>query len=245
MKPITKALLNGALPADRAPFTEVRLAAEEAKRILKQGIRIQSLVDAELLPPLIERMTQIQEWHLAEHDPKLVLDMKYATEDNFLGRVLYPDDRAFLLAEVADALSAARRRLEKLDLGLKVYDAFRPTWVQQEMWKAFPNPEFVADPDGDSSNHCKGTAVDCWVVDRWGRELAKPTGFDQFGKEARRDYMDLPIDVLKHRAIVEDALRCEGFQPLASEFWHYDFPLPDSVVIRSYSPYGATEQDAA
>ncbi|HSN91275.1 MAG TPA: M15 family metallopeptidase, partial [Anaeromyxobacteraceae bacterium] len=66
--------------------------------------------------------------------PDAVLDVRYATADNFLGRRLYPEARCLLLRPVAERLARAAARLQREGLRLRVYDCYRPLSVQRQMW---------------------------------------------------------------------------------------------------------------
>ena len=125
-----------------------------------------------------------------------------------------------------------QEKLQKRGLGLKVYDAYRPRFVQKRLWEVFPNPRFVADPTV-GSKHSRGASVDVTLVDEEGRELPMPTPFDEFTQKAYRDFTDLPPAVLANRELLETVMKEEGFIPLPAEWWHFDdiewdkYPLED------------------
>ena len=153
----------------------------------------------------------------------VALDLRYATTSNFLHTQLYPVAKAFLRAPVAQALADVERDLARDGLGVKVFDAYRPYSVTVKMWEPIKNPDYVADP-AKGSRHNRGAAVDLTLIDlRTGRELAMPTGFDDFTPRARNDFNDLPAEVIANRAKLRDVMTRHGFEPLRSEWWHYDF----------------------
>lgn len=155
--------------------------------------------------------------------PAIVVDVRYATPDNFMKRPLYPVARAFLRAPAAAALRRAQAELEQQGLGLKVFDAYRPYRVTEQMWELIRNPDYVADPK-KGSRHNRGAAVDVTLVDlATGRELPMPTGYDSFEPAAAHAYEDLPEDVRRNRALLRSVMEKHGFDPLPSEWWHYDF----------------------
>ncbi|MCS7013699.1 MAG: D-alanyl-D-alanine dipeptidase [Chloroherpetonaceae bacterium] len=156
-------------------------------------------------------------------NPRILIEMRYATANNFMKKAVYKSARCLLQRSVAERLSRVQERLEKLGYGLKIYDAYRPLSAQWELWKVVPNPTFVADPR-KGSKHNRGAAVDLTLVDREGNEVEMPTEYDAFVKEARSDYMDLPPHILRHRQILHDAMKAEGFLPNPSEWWHFDDP---------------------
>jgi zinc D-Ala-D-Ala dipeptidase len=160
---------------------------------------------------------------LAEAVPGARLDLRYATEDNFMGRPLYPVARAFLRRPAAEALAAAHAELAAQGLGVKVFDAYRPYRVTVAMWEQIGDPDYVADP-AQGSRHNRGAAVDVTLFELdGGRELLMPTPYDDFTRRAHHDFGELPEQVLANRALLRRTLERHGFAPLASEWWHYDF----------------------
>ena len=156
-------------------------------------------------------------------DSTIIIDLKYATPNNFVGQVLYDSDRCFLRQVTAERLVRVQRALQKRGLGLKIWDGYRPHSVQFKMWELVPNPDFVGNPY-KGSRHNRGAAVDVTLVDSLGNELEMPTPFDDFTDKARRRYKKLPPHILKNRQILEDAMKAQGFIPLTSEWWHFDDP---------------------
>lgn len=153
--------------------------------------------------------------------PDMVIAMQYATPDNFTGKALYDCNRCFLTETTARKLAKARMELKKQQLGLKVWDCYRPLSVQKLFWSLVPDPRYVADP-AKGSRHNRGTAVDVTLVDSQGNELPMPTRFDDFSAKASRDNMDLPMQILKNREALENAMKKAGFLPLPTEWWHFD-----------------------
>ena len=151
------------------------------------------------------------------------LQIHYATDRNFMKRQLYPEARAFLRAPAARALVEIQKELAPLGVGIKVWDAYRPYSVTEAMWEPIQNPDYVADP-AKGSRHNRGAAVDLTLVFlNAGDHLTMPTAYDDFTKRASHDYMQLPKTVLARREQLEDVMVRHGFEPLPSEWWHYDF----------------------
>ena len=151
------------------------------------------------------------------------LDIRYATADNFMKKSLYPVAKAYLRAPVARALANVHRELATRGLGIKVYDAYRPYRVTEAMWEPIRNPDYVADP-AKGSRHNRGAAVDLTLIDlKSGAELPMPTGYDDFSERAAHAFTDLPPETLANRAILREVMTKHGFEPLPSEWWHYDF----------------------
>jgi D-alanyl-D-alanine dipeptidase len=151
------------------------------------------------------------------------LDVRYATANNFMKKPLYPSAKAYLRAPAADALLAVQRDLAPRGLGIKVFDGYRPYRVTEAMWEPIQNPDYVADP-AKGSRHNRGAAVDLTLIElRTGAELPMPTVYDDFTERAAHAFTDLPPDALANRALLRDVMTRHGFDPLPSEWWHYDF----------------------
>ncbi len=162
-------------------------------------------------------------------DPSILLDLRYATTNNFTGKKVYAADRCFLNSDVAKRLVAVQHDLRKKGLGLKLFDCYRPFSVQKIFWSFVPDPQFVAKPvekNGhpiSGSRHNKGFAVDLTLIDASGKEIPMPTGFDDFTSKAHRSWND-DATLHKNMLLLEDAMVAHGFEPLPSEWWHFDGP---------------------
>lgn len=168
---------------------------------------------------------------LAELDPDLVLNLRYAREDNFLGRAVYDEARCLLVPDAARRLLAAERILREQGYRLVVWDCYRPLSVQREMWRLLPDPTYVADP-AKGSRHNRGAAVDVGLLMADGRPVALPTEHDDFTPRAHRDATDLPAEAIASRARLERAMVEAGWSPLPSEWWHFDAPGWEQHSVR-------------
>ena len=164
-------------------------------------------------------------------DSSLVLDIRYATSNNFAGRQVYPSPRCYLREDIARRLLAVQKQLRAKGLGLKVYDCYRPFSVQEEFWRIMPDQRYVMQPTRDengrmvkSSRHNRGAAVDVTLVDKAGRELAMPTEYDDFTEKAHRGSPLASSQARKNSAQLEKAMVAQGFDPLPTEWWHFDGP---------------------
>jgi len=156
-------------------------------------------------------------------DPTIVVDLRYATSRNLIGRPLYPPGLPALVRPTTAArLAEAQRILRARGYGLKIWDAYRPMAAQMELWQHSHDGTFVADPlDGNGSLHTWGVAVDATLVDAAGRDIAMPTGFDEFTPAAKLHYDgDNPI-VKFHLKILVQAMKRAGFYGMRSEWWHF------------------------
>ncbi len=155
-------------------------------------------------------------------DNSIVIDLKYATSDNFLKHKLYSDNHAKLLPHVADALAKAQQEFLAHGVSIKVWDAYRPLRVQEIMWHKLPDERYVSNP-AKGGRHTRGTAVDLTLVDATtGEELKMPTAFDNFTSLAHRDVEYSDAEIKRNYLLLDSIMIKHGFVGLQTEWWHYD-----------------------
>lgn len=169
--------------------------------------------------------------------PKVKVELKYSTTDNFFGKDVYGDlENAYLQPEVVQMLARAYGYLQEVDpeLTLLIYDAVRPLSVQQILWDNLDKPDnlkrlYVADPK-EGSLHNFGVAVDLTLVDKeTGQPLDMGTKYDYFGYAA---YPDREIQMLRegkikkehveNRRLLRSVMVQAGFLSIGSEWWHFN-----------------------
>lgn len=170
--------------------------------------------------------------------PPLLAEVRYATRYNFTGRALYPRPSLWMRKETALALAGVQHDLARRGLGLKIYDAYRPLSVQKSMWEMIRDERYVSNPAKNLGRHTRGTAVDVTLVDKLGRELPMPSGYDEFSPRAHRDYPGGTAEQRANRATLERAMARRGFIPYPEEWWHFDlegwesFPACDIGLVQ-------------
>jgi D-alanyl-D-alanine dipeptidase len=160
---------------------------------------------------------------LMELDPRPLFELRYASPYNFLGKTLYEQLNPKLRCPVALALQEVQRNLAQQGLGLKVWDAYRPLRVQQEMWNAIRDPRYVSDPAVNAGRHTRGTAVDVTLVDQRGQPLPMPTDFDDFSEAAHQEAVGIEPERAENARRLRKAMATRGFDAFASEWWHFDW----------------------
>ncbi|MBN2497659.1 MAG: M15 family metallopeptidase [Deltaproteobacteria bacterium] len=179
--------------------------------------------------------------------PGLRVELKYSTTDNFLHADVYGSlERCYLQRDAAEMLAAAAAQLAKLrpDLRLLAYDCVRPVSVQRRMWKVVkgtPQQPYVADPNTRTGSiHNYGCAVDLTLADAQGKPLDMGTPFDYFGQAAQPRHEaglvqsgKLSTEQLANRLLLRLIMARAGFQPIASEWWHFNC-APNSVARKKY-----------
>jgi D-alanyl-D-alanine dipeptidase len=173
------------------------------------------------------------------------LDIRYASENNFLKKNLYGrHTRCFLHKFAAVMLTRAAENLERTSQNTKllIFDCLRPAAVQKELWAGVVGTEqekYVADP-AQGSIHSYGLAVDLSLINTQGQELSMGTGFDDFSllsepalEEKYLKQGRLTAEHIKNRKLLRSVMVEAGFLPLAAEWWHFD-ALPKEQVRKSY-----------
>ncbi len=154
--------------------------------------------------------------------PGIILDLKYATIDNFMHQKLYPTvTTTFLRKPAAEALKKVMIDLKELNLSIKIFDAYRPYSITEKMWEMVKDDRYAADPT-KGSGHNRGAAVDITLIDlETKKELPMGTGFDNFSDTAHASFIHLSKEVLKNRDLLKNIMEKYGFIRLSTEWWHF------------------------
>jgi zinc D-Ala-D-Ala dipeptidase len=144
---------------------------------------------------------------------------------------------------VAAALGRVQRRLRTGDLGLRVFDGYRPVratlamvdWAERTGRRTLLDSGYIA----RRSRHNLGVAVDLTLVDLVsGMEVPMGTPFDTFNEAAHT--ANAEGRVRRYRQILVQAMESEGFTNFDQEWWHFSYPVEGAVpfdrVIRLESP---------
>lgn len=162
---------------------------------------------------------------LTKLDPTIRLDIRYATKNNFLGKAVYKQRRAFLQRPAAEALVRVNQALRKQGYGLVVFDGYRPWSVTKVFWDATSADKkvFVADPS-KGSRHNRGCAVDLSLFDLTTGELVKMPGeYDEMTERSHINYECATPEAKRFRETLRAAMEAEGFAVFEPEWWHYDY----------------------
>lgn len=155
--------------------------------------------------------------------PGIVLDIRYATANNFTGRKIYNLARAYARKPVAAALKKAQAEFNQQGIGIKIYDGYRPYKATVKFYEEYHDTTYVASPYR-GSRHNRGCALDMTIVDlKTGSEIPMPTPYDSFQKEA---WPSTPVNdpqIRKNRELLISVMERNGFKVNASEWWHFDF----------------------
>ena len=156
-----------------------------------------------------------------DYIPDVTVDLRYATADNFTGRVIYTYQDAWLRYATVRKLARAQEQLADRGYRLCIWDAFRSAGAQQALWEACPDGNYVADPAKGYSGHTRGDTVDVTLVTAVGEPVEMPSGFDDFSALADREYSDVSPAAAEHAALLEAVMESCGFVGYDKEWWHY------------------------
>ncbi len=165
-------------------------------------------------------------YNLQQIIPGIIVDLRYASSQNFVRKSLYPVDAAapFLRLPAAKALQLVQQELKTEGLGLKIFDAYRPYSVTVQFWELVKDERYVANP-AKGSGHNRGLAIDLTIINlSTGKEVDMGTGFDNFTDTAHHSFTQLSQSVLQNRKRLKEVMMKYGFQPLETEWWHYYWP---------------------
>jgi zinc D-Ala-D-Ala dipeptidase len=151
---------------------------------------------------------------------QLVIDLAYATPRNITGKPIYRSTACYLHTEAATKLSRAVMLAQAIGLGIKVFDAFRPSEAQWLLWNACPDPNFLADPRRGSP-HSRGAAIDLTLLDAAGRELEMGTPFDAFTPLSHHANTEISAEAQRNRFILLGLMSAAGWDFYRNEWWHY------------------------
>ena len=158
------------------------------------------------------------------------LDLRYASADNLTGAPIYARPLCLLHADAVPLLLRAIALAAGLGLRLRLFDAFRPVEAQWRLWRALPDPLYIADPRL-GSNHSRGTAVDLTLADAAGRPLAMGTGFDDMTPLSHHGRTELPPEVQRHRALLAGVMAGAGWRCYPYEWWHYQIERAETYPL--------------
>ncbi len=213
----------------------LRKGMKKQKKIVLFGILLVAFFI--LMPNVWAQMPAVNEIQglvrVTDLDPNIVVDLRYATNNNFTHQQVYPTAVCLLRKETAQKLAEANAEFMKDGYRIKIWDAYRPPSVQEILWNIMPDERYVAPPSKGGSRHNRGGAVDMTLVDAQGRELEMPTGFDDFTPKAAPSSKVMSRKARKNVDYLNGIMSKHGFKQYENEWWHFDdvdwrsYPLVD------------------
>lgn len=214
---------------------------EEKKNLVKkEAVTIQEKIEDPVPPDYMTDtvLSRYSQMGLVEMlDSRIEVDLRYATENNFMKSLLYDTlNRLFVQKDVGGRLIKCQDYLDSIQPGfhLKIFDGVRPLLVQREMWDAMDTVpaglrgKFVSNPIY-GSGHNYGTSVDLTICDSTGAELDMGAGYDDFRDIAfpsKEAYFlksgELSKEQYENRKLLRKVMRFQKFYNIPSEWWHFN-----------------------
>ena len=186
--------------------------------------------------------------------PSIVIEMRYGTNNNFTGRPIpgYGSRQAVITIATANALKKVQKELNKLGLGLKIFDAYRPQkavnyfmkWSDQPSDtimknKYYPNLKkntlFDLGYIASKSGHTRGSTIDVTLLYESGPEKGKEVDmgseWDLFGVRSGYSYVAISMIQKENRRLLRELMIAHEFLPYDKEWWHFSLknePYPDT-----------------
>ncbi len=199
---------------------------------------IPSIVEEKKISPIEEQMLKQGLINIRDLDSSIFVELKYSTNDNFVGTDVYGDlTNAYLQRMPAEKLLKASQLLKEKypNYRLLVYDAARPLSIQKIFWNLLDSipparrKDYVSDPK-EYSIHNFGSAVDLTIFNlERNQVLDMGTKYDYFGDLA---YPKLESVLLKkgklsktqieNREVLRQVMQQAGFSKIESEWWHFN-----------------------
>jgi len=162
---------------------------------------------------------------LIKLDPTIKLDIRYATDNNLVGRPVYTQARAFLQRPAAEALVKVNNELKPLGYGLLIFDGYRPWSVTKIFWDITPieDKKFVANPK-EGSRHNRGCAIDLSLYNIiTGKEIKMTGEYDEMSERSYPNYKGGTDKQREMRDLLLSKMETNGFKVYEFEWWHFDF----------------------
>ncbi|MGK0314840.1 MAG: D-alanyl-D-alanine dipeptidase [Saprospiraceae bacterium] len=191
------------------------------QEIVTESKKVETPIEQGLPVERIKIDYDTTQWKEITERSGAVLDMRYATDNNFTKNQIYPCPRCFLRPVMADKILTLQKDIKKkYGMSLKLFDCYRPRPAQQKLWDIVPDARYVTPPD-KGSMHNRGLAVDMTLVGKDGKELDMGTEYDFFGQEAYTTNTNLPKHVLKNRKVMTKLMEIHGMKGIRTEWWHF------------------------
>ena len=163
---------------------------------------------------------------ITEKEYDVVLDIRYATANNFTGKPIYKKPVCYLHPDAASALKKAISLAKEQGYRFKIFDGYRPFEVQQELWNNNPDPNFISNPQTGAIPHVRGVAVDLNLIDKDGNELSMGTRFDEFNEKSHLGRTDISKTEQANRYLLLGIMTTAGWDFYSKEWWHFQLFKP-------------------
>jgi len=179
--------------------------------------------------------------YLSDIDKSIQVDLRYLGTNNFIGKPIngYHSNCVIMTKKTAIALRKIQHKIQKDNLSLKIFDAYRPqeavnhfvawskitedTLQKQEYYPKIPKKHlFKEGYIATKSGHSRGSTIDVTLVDtNTGKELDMGSNYDFFGEESNTYYKNITSAQKKNRLLLRKIMIDNGFKPYNKEWWHF------------------------
>ena len=165
---------------------------------------------------------------------EVLIDLRYSTSKNFTKQKVFLSNECYIHKVAYEHLDLAVQIAKKQSLKFKIFDAYRPVYVQKKLWECLPDPNFIAPPD-KGSPHSRGVAIDITLVNSDNKELDMGTGFDEFSRLSYHGCLDITKEAYKNRLMLLGIMTDAGWDFFRNEWWHYqlynskNFPIVNDI----------------
>jgi len=184
---------------------------------------------------------------LSQYDVKV--SMKLSTDETSIGEPFYSRNLCLLQYDTVLKLVKAIDMFKAKGYTIVIYDAYRPTSVQQRWFDVIRVHKWVADPSrGMGGIHDRGTAIDMSLIDKNGNELEMPTPMHTFTEASARDSQEMTATARANMDYMARVMVNCGFTYINSEWWHFqcvntknylptDHPIDDIPLVPSENQF--------
>lgn len=158
--------------------------------------------------------------NVKDYIPDIVVDMKYASANNFAAEAVYDFTDAYLRYGTVLKLMEVQDELRQQGYLLKIWDSFRTLDAQQVLYEKSGGSGY-SNPATGNNSHSRGNTLDVTLVNASGEELEMPTGHDVFNSYADREYSDCTDAAAANALLLQQVMQAHGFTGLQSEWWQF------------------------
>ena len=162
------------------------------------------------------------------------IDLRYSTKNNFTKEKVCFSKDCYIHKVAYENLAMTIEIAKKIELRMKIFDAYRPVYVQRKLWDFFPDANFIAPPE-KGSPHSRGVAIDLTLINSNGEELDMGTDFDEFSKLSYHGSLEISKKAYKNRTLLLGIMTDAGWDFFRNEWWHYQlfnskkYPIVDKI----------------
>ena len=159
-------------------------------------------------------------WVEIKDNEFFTLNIRYASQNNFMKQSIYDCPRCFLDIRTAEMLKDVSTEFKKYSYSIVLFDCYRPLPFQEKLWNLMPYATYVT-PPSKGSMHNRGSALDVSLLKTDGSSVDMGTHYDHFGRKAHYDYTELDSSIIANRQLLRSTMEKYGFRGIRTEWWHF------------------------